>query len=208
LARLFDELGISPAKWQVAFATAALLFAVGSLWLFIDRTRWHSGTQANEPPRSSEQAPTNPIAVNAGASESYAAEVDRRDERPGFKQPLARPVHPRRQAIFSALLSPVLVRGGGDPHVLMIPPETDLVCLQMKTDRDETRRFQVSVSKEGRQVWKSRTIKPHIDGDIAVITVNIPADKMARGDYILTLSAGDPGKPEEVNRYYFGVIRR
>ena len=107
------------------------------------------------------------------------------------------------------MLSPVLVRGGGNPQVLTIPFRTDVVRLQMKVDLEDARRFQVSVRTEGRQVWKQQSIKPHIFGASAVITVQIPADKLALGDYILTLSAVNPtGKPEEVNGYFFSVIRQ
>jgi hypothetical protein len=105
----------------------------------------------------------------------------------------------------------VLIRGGDDPQALKIPPGIDLVRLQMRSDREDARRFQVSVrTVEGRQVWNQQTIKPHRDGAPgAIITASIPAGKLPHGDYILTLSAvSSTGEPEEVNRYFFRVSRQ
>jgi len=216
-AWLLDKLGIAPETRRFVLAAAMLLLAVGSVWLFIDRGRWRNEIAQLEAEsamrRSREQALADQIAAARGESDKLAAELERlRAERDAVEQQLARAGNAGqapRPAIFSSVLSPVLVRGGGNPQILTIPFRTDVVRLQMRVDPDDRRRYQVSIRTEGRQVWKQHSIKPHTNGANAVITVQIPADTLALGDYILTLSAVNPsGKPEEVNGYFFSVIRQ
>ena len=216
-AWLLEKLGVSPETRRFALAAAMLLLVVGSLWLFIDRGRWRNEMAQLESEsamrRSREQALADQVAAARGESEKLQAELQRLSaERDAAEQQLARAANAgqsSRPAIFSSILSPVLVRGGGNPQILTIPFRTDVVRLQMKVDPDDRRHYQVNVRTEGRQVWKQQTVKPHIQGATAIITVRIPADKLALGDYILTLSAVNPtGKPEEVNGYFFSVIRQ
>ena len=216
-AWLLDKLGIAPETRRFVLAAAMLLLAVGSVWLFIDRGRWRNEIAQleaeSEMRRSREQALADQIAVARGESDKLAAELERlRAERDAVEQQLARAgnaAQTPRPAIFSSVLSPVLVRGGGNPQILTIPFRTDVVRLHMKVDPDDRRGYQVIVRTEGRQVWKQQTIKPRIYATNAVVTVHIPADKLALGDYILTISAINPtGKPEEVNGYFFSVIRQ
>ncbi len=100
------------------------------------------------------------------------------------------------------------MRGGGNPQTATIPPQTDVVRLQMKVDQENVRRFQVSVrTVEGRQVWEQQ-IRPRAgQAKTFIIAAQVPAGRLTRGDYILTLSAVDStGQPEEVNRYFFRVV--
>ena len=213
-ARLLAMLGLSPANWRFALTAATLLLAAVSLWLFLDRARLHDELAQfkaeNETQQSREQAMADQIAAARSESEKLESEIERlRAERDALAQRAAQPDQTPRLRIFSFLLSPMLIRSGGDPQTLTIPPGTDVLRLQMRADRDDARRFQVSVSTvEGIQVWKEQRIKPHSDGaGNAIITIQIPADKLAPDDYILTLSATGPtGEPEEINRYFFRMI--
>ncbi len=212
--RLSAMFGLSPATWRFALTAATLLLAAVSLWLFLDRARLHDELAQlkaeNEASRGREQAMTDQIAAAQGEREELASELERlRAERDALTQPTEQPGQTSRSRIFSFLLSPMLIRSGGDPQTLTIPPGTDVVRLQIKAERDDTRRFQVSVrTVEGRQVWEQQRIKPQIDdARSVVINVRIPVGKLAMGDYILTLSAtGTTGETEEVNRYFFRVI--
>ena len=101
-------------------------------------------------------------------------------------------------------------RGAGEPQEqtqqqITIPPQTDLVRLQVKLEKGDSRRFQATVTAVGGpQVWNQRSLKPRS----GAITVNVPADRLPHDDYILTLSVANPlGEPEVINRYDFRVIR-
>ncbi|MBA3711671.1 MAG: hypothetical protein H0W76_04375 [Pyrinomonadaceae bacterium] len=216
--RLSEKLEISLAPWQFALTAAMLLLAASSLWFFIDRTRLHHELARlkaeSEARQSREQAMADLIAAARGQSEKLIIELERlRAEGNAIAQqptPPA-PAQAPRPSSFSFLLSPMLMRSGGDPQTLTIPLKTDLVRLRMKVEGEDARRFRVSVrTVEGRQIWNRQTVKPRIDGaNGAVITVHIPAGKLILGDYILTLSSvKSTGDPEEVNRYFFRVIKR
>lgn len=211
--RLFEMPGISPARWRFALAAAVLLLAVGGLWLFIDRVHLRNEMAElkaeSEARRSREQSLADQMAAAQGQSEKLATELERlRAERDALAQH-APPAQIQRPAIFSFLLSPMLIRGSGDPQTLTIPLKTDGVHLRMRVEQGDARSFQASVrAVEGRHIWK-QTIKHHTDGVSAVITVQIPAARLALGDYFLTLSTVNPtGETEEVNRYFFRVIRQ
>jgi hypothetical protein len=217
-ARLFEKLGISSVQWQFALAGAMLVFAATSLWLFLDQTRVRKEIAQiraeNEALRSREQMLDDRIADAQGQNEQLAAELERlRSEQNAIAKQSAQqpPGQASRPKIFSFLLSPMLVRSGGKPQAFTIPLLTDLVHLQMRSLQSDARRFQVNVSTvEGRQVWKEQAIKPRIDdSNNAIIIAQIPAGKLATGDYILTLSAvNSRGEREEVNRYFFRVLKQ
>ncbi|MGH9853012.1 MAG: hypothetical protein ACREBD_24505, partial [Blastocatellia bacterium] len=125
------------------------------------------------------------------------------------QQPSQAPAQTGRQSIFSFLLAPwrgSRAPGAGDLQQIAIPRETDLVRLQMKIEQGDSRRFQATIrTVERAQVWNQRSLKPGSGS----ITVNVPANKLPLGDYTLTLSATTPtGDTEEINRYFFRVIRR
>ncbi|MEW6734892.1 MAG: hypothetical protein AB1489_26615 [Acidobacteriota bacterium] len=216
--RLFEKLGISPVSWQLALTSAMLLFVAGSLWLFIDRAHLHNEIAqlkaATEAQQSREQTLNEQIAATRSEHEKLITELQRLNaERDALAQQSAQtlPTQSPRPTIFSFLLSPTLIRSGGDPQTLTIPLKTDVVRLQMKVAQNDTQRFQASVRMvAGQQIWKQQTTRPHIDNTHgAVITVEIPASKLVLGDYILTLSLiNQRGEPEESNRYFFRVIRQ
>jgi hypothetical protein len=222
-ARLSEKLRVSPVSWRFAqVAATLLLLAAAGLWLLLDRARLRRDyaqlRTENEVRQNREQVLTDQLAAARGEGENLAAELAQlraagdtlaRQTTPALPTPPAVRQSPR-PSVFAFLLSPTLVRGDGDPQTLTIPPKTDVARLRMRVEQN-ARRFQISVrTVEGREVWERQIIKPHTDGaGAAVVTADIPAGKLALGDYILTLSSVNPaGEPEEVARYFFRVIRR
>jgi hypothetical protein len=208
----FDKFRLSLVSWQSVLAAAMLLFAMCSLWLFLDRSRLrHEQEQLRAESQSRqnrEGALSQQLATAEAESQKLESENERlRIERNGNSQPPTQPERTQRPTIYSLLLSPMLMRGGGSPQTATISSQTDLVRLQMKVDQENSGGFQVSVrTVEGRRAWEQQ-IKPHARSSI--ITTQIPAGRLPVGDYILTLSATTPtGQPEEVNRYFFRVIRQ
>ena len=164
-ARLSEKLGFSLLSWQSALAAAMLLFAMCSLWLLLDRSRLrHEQEQLRAESQSRqnrEDALSQQLATAQEESKKLESEIERlRVERNGNAQPPTQPERTQRPTIYSLLLSPMLMRSGDNPQTATIPPQTDLVRLQMKVDQENARRFQVSVrTVEGRQVWEQQ-IKP------------------------------------------------
>jgi hypothetical protein len=204
---------------QLALAAAMLLLVTGTLWLFLDRMRLRSEparlTIESEARLNREQQVADQHSSLRGRNEKLAAELERMRSRQHTRAPQSTG-RPQEQSshsnVFSLLLSPLLSRSGGKPQILTIPAKTEMVHLRMRAVLNDTRTFQVRLRTiEGRQVVeKQQTVKSRIDDpNSAVITAQIPAQKLAQGDYILTLSAVDSaGEPEEVNRYFFRVTKQ
>jgi hypothetical protein len=114
--------------------------------------------------------------------------------------------HLKPPSILSFLLSSSQTRTpGSEQQQITIPPATDLVRLQMKIAKDDSRRFQADIrAVGGPPVWRRRSLKPKS----SVITVDVPADKLPVNDYILTLSATTPTGETEEFGYSFRVIRK
>jgi hypothetical protein len=103
-------------------------------------------------------------------------------------------------------LSPTLLRGPGGPAVVRVPPQSDAIVLELLGDRAVVPRgaaLRVSVETvEGAQVWSGPARR--VDGGSSVATAEVPADRLAPADYLVTLSAGD----ETLYRYFFRVPAR
>jgi len=227
-ARLSEKLKVAPVSWRLAQVAAVLLVAAAGLWLLIDRARLrreYAQLRAENVVRQNrEQALTDQLAAARGERENLTAELEQlRPGRDALAQqtspalPMTTPAVPPparqspRPSVFAFLLSPTLVRSVGDPQTLAIPPETDVARLRMRVEQKDARRLRVGVHTiEGRRVWEQQITKPRTDGaGGAVVTADIPAGKLVRGDYILTLSVVTPaGEPEEINRYFFRVLGR
>ena len=112
-----------------------------------------------------------------------------------------------RRRVVPGGLSILTPRGDGETEQrITITRKIDLVRLQMKIEKGDSRRFQATVRQVGRpHVWNQRLLKPRS----GVITVNVPADKLPVEDYILTLLATTPaGEMEEINSYAFRILKK
>jgi hypothetical protein len=202
----------SPRILRTGLATAAMLLLFGGgVWLLLERVRLihelgRTGDQLSEQQRR-ERAIADQLAAEREQSSQLKSELDRLLETLDQRPP-RQPGQSRRPSILSFFLSPMLApRSGGGPHQqITISRETDLVRLQMKIEGGDSRRFQAAIrSVEGMRVVEHRSLVPR-SGEI---TIDIPAHKLPLGDYILTLSARAPtGETEEINRYFFRVIRK
>jgi hypothetical protein len=187
----------------LAPATAFLLLLSSLSWLLVERSRLNGEVEKAQTLLSDQQRRERDIA------DQLAAE---REQSRGLKSELDRlletitPTPPQTPpSIFSFLLRPSLdPRGSGaDQRQFIIPPNTDIVRLQMEIKSD-SRRFQASIrAVGGRQVWSRRSIKQKS----GVITVDVPADKLPVNDYILTISVIHPTREiEEINVISFRVL--
>jgi len=212
IARLAEIMGLSPAQWRLAMAAAMLLLAAASIWLVVDRARLRnevSHLQAeNETQQQRQQVLSDQIAEAQSKNEKLAKENDQLQTQRNTIEPQPPAPVTERRSIFSFILSPMLVRSGGNPQTLNIPAATDLVRLRLRLPKDDARRFQIDVrTVEGQSVWSQQVNRPRASNSL--LTAQIPADLLALGDYFLTLSAvNDKGEAAEVSRYFFRVIRK
>ena len=154
-----------------------------------------------------EQEISDQLATEREQSGKMKSELDRLQETVPPK-PSRPPEQAGRPSILSFFLEPALaLRGQGEPQQqITISREIGLIRLQIKIEKGDSQRFQAAIrTVEGAQVWNQRSLNPRS----GAISVNVPANKLPLDDYILTLSAlTSTDETDEVNRYFFRVIRK
>jgi hypothetical protein len=190
----------------LAPATAFLLLLSALSWMMIERSRLSEELGKTQAQLSDQQRREVEIKRQLAAEREQGAQLKSRLDR--LLESIAQRPSLTPPSILSFLLKPGgPTRTGGEPQQqITIPRETDLVKLQMKFEKGDSRRFQAAIrAVGGPQVWSQRSLKP----GAGAITVTVPANKLPMNDYILTLSATTPtGETEEINPYVFRVIRK
>jgi hypothetical protein len=118
--------------------------------------------------------------------------------------PSATPIAPATTRLVFAL-SPTLLRGEGGPALVRFPPRTDAVVLELQGDPAAVprgARLAVAIETvEGAAAWSGPAQRGPAP---AVASAVVPAARLAPGDYLATLSAGD----QVLHRYFFRVPAR
>ena len=184
-------------RWRFPLAMAAgLLLAVLALSLW----------------RSSESK----VAVAPSPRPSIAPVVGPTPSASGISEPSVSPsaLSPRpglpavTRVVFA--LSPVLLRGPAAPPELRIPSGTGTVVLELDGDPAMRpaggARLAVEIrTVEGAAVWSGPARQLQDTARPALLAVaEVPAGKLAAGDYLLTLSSGD----DVLYRYFFRIPGR
>jgi hypothetical protein len=190
----------------LAPATAFLLLLSILSWMMIERSRLNEELGKAQARLSDQERREREIVGQLAAEREQGAQLKSKLDR--LLESFAQTPSLTPPSILSFLLKPGgPTRTGGEPQQqITIPRETDLVKLQLKFEKGDSRRFQATIGAVGGpHVWSQRSLKP----GAGVITVRVPANKLPMNDYFLTLSATTPaGEPEEINRYSFRVIRK
>src|SRR5262245_1439519 len=190
----------------LAPATAFLMLLSILSWMMIERSRLNEELGKTQAQLSDQQRREREIEGQLAAERELGAQLKSKLDR--LLESIAQTSSVTPPSILSFLLKPGgPTRTEGEPQQqITIPRETDLVKLQLKFEKGDSRRFQAAIrAVGGPPVWSQRSLKP----GAGVITVTVPANKLPMNDYFLTLSATTPaGEPEEINRYSFRVIRK
>jgi hypothetical protein len=206
-SRIMGSLTI-PRFAQAGLAAAMLLLIAGLAWLAIERSRLNQELAETRARLSEQQRREGEfedrLAAEREQSSRLKSELERMQDTVAQKTPP--PAPPVRRSIFSVILSPMLVRGAEGPRQIALSKELDAVRLRMRVDPGDSRRFLAVINTDNRtEVWRRQSLKAR--GGFVAVTV--PAAELLLGDYILTLSAASStGETEEINRYYFRVIRK
>jgi hypothetical protein len=186
-----------------------LLLSVGLTWLLLERARLNSELGRAQARLSEQQRleleTASQLAAERKQNDKLKSELNRLQET--ISKDSSQPSDQiERPSILSFFLSPTLVRSGSEPQQIAITGGTEMVRLRMMIEKGDLRKFQAVVrTVEGTQIMNQRSLIPRSN----TIAVNIPANKLPLGDYILTLSAiTPPGETEEINRYFFRIHRK
>ena len=188
--------------------TAAFLLLLSILsWIMIERSRLNEELGKTRAQLSDQQAREREIERQLAAEREQGVQL--KSQLDSLLEKIAQMPSLTPPSILSFILKPGgPTRTPGEPqHQITIPRETDLVKLQMKVEKGDSRRFQANIrAVGGPQVWRSQqALKPR-SGEV---TVTVPANKLPVEDYFLTLSVTTPtGETEVINTYTFRVMRK
>jgi hypothetical protein len=207
-SRLMEALKALVTPRFLAPATAFLLLLSILSWMMIERSRLNEQLGKAQAQLSDQQAREREIERQLAAEREQGVQLKSRFDR--LLESIAQKPSLTPPSILSFLLKPggpTRTPGVGEPqHQITIPHETDLVKLQMKVEKGDSRRFQAAIrAVGGSQVWSRGSLKPR-SGEV---TVTVPANKLPVEDYFLTLSVKTPtGETEVINTYTFRVMRK
>ncbi|HWQ31927.1 MAG TPA: hypothetical protein VNQ79_03510 [Blastocatellia bacterium] len=217
--RLFESLRGPQMILAGAMAMALVVLAVGLTWLLVERSRLNEQLARGESGRAAQAQREQELSrqiqeleqqINGQRQQNAQAEAELSRLREELRQAQAqRPVLPEssQPALLSFLLIPGSVRAGGEVRQLTIPASARQVRLQVKSESREYQSYQVRLrAVDGGDILSQSALKANAK---SFVIVNVPAARLAAGDYILTLSGlTATGESEEINRYFFRVTRR
>lgn len=204
-SRLMEILNALVTPRFLAPATAFLLLLSILSWMMIERSRLNEELGKTQAQLSEQQRREREIAGQLADESEQGAQLKSRLDR--LLESIAQKPSLSPPSILSFMLKPggPTRNGDGPQQQITILRQTDLVKLQMKTEKGDSRRFQAAIrAVGGPEVWSQRSLKTRS----GAITVIVPANKLPVNDYILTLSAPPPAGEMEEIRYVFRVIRK
>jgi len=194
-------------KLAWGFSVALLLMTVLAAWLLFETRRLRQDLSAQE---HRERELRQQATSERHRAEQLAAELERRHA----DQPVAPSPTPSKSV--PAFASLVLTVGGTRstngtaPALLIIPTGTELVRIQLNLRENNYTSYRpVLQAAGGREVFTSARLvaKPARSG--ATLTLTLPAQRFANGDYILTLrGVTKTGEVEDVSKSIFHVERK
>jgi hypothetical protein len=195
--RLMEKLMALLTPRLLAPATAFLLLLSFLSWMMIERSRLNEEIERAQAQLSDQQRREAEISAQLAAEREQGAQLKSRLDR--LLESIAQTTSLTPPSILSFILKPGGgTRNGADPHQqITIPRETDMVKLQVKIDKGDSREYLASiraVGVGGPGIYQ-RSLKPRS----GMITVTVQANKLPVNDYFLTFSAKTPrGETEEI----------
>lgn len=175
---------------QIALTAAVILLAVGTIWLFKERSRLR------------EEVAILKIENAARSTTTPIVERDKTTPIVPSTPEVSRTSQPPR--VFAFTLSPISVRSG-EGQSIALPRDVETLRLKLNKPSGDWTNFSAAISHVGgRQMWTGRDLRAREGG----ITIDVPATRLSNDDYILTLSGVSAGRSEEVERYSFRVSRK
>jgi hypothetical protein len=188
--------------WQVSVAAALALLFASTAWLWLQSRRLRDELALSEIARARNEGRTRDLqgqlASEQTTARELAGELERLKAHSGA--PTTPPVTSSTPAFVSVLLTVTSARApdAGIAPTLAIPPGTREVRIQLAMDDAEYVSYQVSLNAvAGPVVFTRQRLAPRKVQPGVRIALTVPADRLAAGDYMLTLSGERSGAPPE-----------
>ena len=204
--------GQSPTL-KFAMALVTLLVVLGGVWVFVESRRRQQSelarTQAaQEAEQRRERELTQPPADQRKQAEDLA--VERKSEGPSPEQ-MTQPTPTISSAPRSVSLALTFggVRGGDNSKIptLVIPPDATQARLLLNLKDNNYPSYHASLRTiAGVEIFSQRSVKPGRAKTGASFVFTVPAQKLAAGDYVLTLRGNNPdGEVDDLSKSLFRI---
>lgn len=206
--------------WQMALTAAALLLAVGVVWLWLATQRLQqqlasAQTEAQQTARTKEE-----LEEQLRRARSHNEELDQlsrtaQQERDLARQELERlAARPASGSVLGTMLSLLLVPGAGrgtaQVDELALTPQTQNVQLLLLLDAGETQpTYRAEIrTKQGDLLYEQNRLPRRRTKDGQALQLTIPTQRLKDGAYEVSLFGVQPGQaPKLINHYDFKITR-
>jgi hypothetical protein len=203
-----------PAWFPWALAAAAIIAAVGAMWVVPERDPHRSDVVAVHQERAELRQATQdppPESVSEPARNNDADDQPRRTLASRPSPPTTAASRSPETAAVGFVLTPGPARGDSSHDPLLLPRTAGAVRLHVDVPGDiERHRYHAVLrTPEGRDLLSEDVRAGGTGADRRRITVTVPSTVLFDGDYILTLQAFLPtGDREDVTSRAFRIVRR
>jgi anti-sigma factor RsiW len=221
-AKFLDSISGRGLGFATAMAGALALAICVAGWLAVEKSRLTdqlaqtqtrsraevlAGEQRERELARQKQKLEEEVARERGRAREQEAEIERLRRERGSGSPSDQPQTqtPGVPAFFSFLLAPAPTRDKNGAPPTTVPIIKGDVRLLMPLPGDDYSGYQASLQTvEGREILSAPANKIRAGKDRAFAAVTIPAGKLIKGDYILTLSGrAARGGLQEIDQYVF-----
>lgn len=199
--------------WALAAAAAALLVLATGAYLVAQNTRLRHEVSVLRAARTDLEQHEQLLENQFNQQRAATAQLEK--ELAGVRQSLARleaPASPDQRdgkaLIASFLLMPAL-RGSSDVSMVVLPPGTTDVRLQLQLESNDYRSYRVTLKEpaSARVLWRSAQLRPGIVGGNKLVSVTMPAALFKPRNYSIELAGvRTPGPDDFIASYAFKVL--
>jgi hypothetical protein len=192
--------------WRASVAAALVVSIASTGWLWLESRRLRAELARNEIASARDRQSAHDLQGQLSSAQTTARDLASELER--LKTP---PPQPPAQTFVSLLLTVPSARAPstGPAPTLTIPTGIREVHLELALDEAPYASYQVALSRvAGPVVFTQRRVEARKVAAGARIAVTVPADRLAAGDYMLTLSGERAGlEAEAVSQLLFRVTQ-
>lgn len=199
-------------KLNFVLAASGIMALVGGSWLLNEHLRLRSQLKQTQDELVSLRALEQQMSIQKERSDKIDKELTQeRDQRHLLEEKVASLLSSSSK-MLTFILNPGLVRGGNTKTKLTIPPNTELIQLQLNLEQSfEFKNYRVEIeTAEGKKIpnLESVRIKNTNSGGKAIL-VELSANLLVNNDYLVTLyGLSSNGNGEKIGGYYFRVLNK
>jgi hypothetical protein len=207
--RLWAPVGRQRLAWASSFALVVV--AAIAVWYFLETRRLRHEFAHAESRRAAQQQRERELQQQLSNEQQRSTQLAEELARQQADSQVPPPSPETSPAFASLVLTIAGTRSGNlsTPSILRISPETGQVRIQLNLREAEYSFYSAGLTDAGGQEifsWRRLTAKPTRQG--SRLTLVMPANKLTKGDYILTLKGAEQsGETEDISKSLFRVER-